>query len=122
MYHFFSPADGAPAASPPSAVSAAAASRSWGSGFPTLPIDQIRKTRPREIEQEQDDRRDDRHRDDDEGRRAHFLRGGPGDLLQLARDFIGEVIDAIVAVQADADDDSDDAGSQRHLELARRSA
>src|SRR5678816_2954014 len=52
---------------------------------PTLAIDQLRQVRPYEVEHAEDDRRDDRHDDDNERRGADFLGGRPRHLLELAR-------------------------------------
>src|SRR5262249_28254017 len=110
MYHFFSvPSAGlspppvrspsAPSAEGPCLGSAVAplSPRSVPAGLAA--IDQLRDVRPDQVEQAEDERRNDRH-DDHRGRRGADLLGGrPGDLLQLARDLGGEVVDAVVAIE-----------------------
>src|SRR5262249_34461902 len=125
MYHFFSvPSAGLsplPGRSPssaeaepwPGSVVAPRSPRLVPAGLAA--IDQLRDVRPDQVEQAEDDRRDDRHDDHGERGGADFLGGGPGDLLQLARDLVGEVIDAVVAIEGDADHSGDDRGDHRDL-------
>src|SRR6185436_2173416 len=102
MYHFFSGAAVVVVAlDEPSLDAVSDAPPSAGLGSPshkslpaTLSIDQLRQVGPHQVEDPQDDRGDDRHDDDDYRRRADFLGGWPGDFLELARNFVGEVVDA----------------------------
>src|SRR5690348_4008893 len=126
MYHFFSAVGGGIEGVESEPVvdddddepELVAPSESFGSGAATLSIDQLREVRPGEVEQAEDDSGDDCH--DDHRRRSptYLFGGGPGDLLELARDFIREVIEAIVAVGDDARDDCDRRGEERDRDLA----
>src|SRR5689334_24140424 len=127
MYHFFSPtgADGAPPLPPPpddesSTVSAAPVSPESVSGAVALAIDQLRQVRPDEVEHAEDDRRDDGHHHHHERGGPDLLPRGPGDLLQLAGDLVGEGVDAIISIEDDAPDEGDHGGHERDLEFGRR--
>src|ERR1043165_7457818 len=108
MYHFLSPAGADDAPSPWGASSAEDASTPLGSPTfvpPALAIDELREVRPREVEHAENDRRHDRHDNDDDGRGADLLRGRPRDLLELAGHLVREVVDVIVTIERHADDD-----------------
>src|SRR5829696_7434132 len=110
MYHFLSPTGAAGAAAgvcdasspPPPDCSVATPVSVVSSGAAELAIHELRQVRPQHVEQPEDDGRDDRHDDDDHRGGADFFRGRPGDLLELAGDFVREGVDAIVAVESDA--------------------
>src|SRR5215510_10523130 len=100
MYHFFSPAAGLSPSLPslrslPSGDTPASVPLGSPRSAALPPIDQLREVGPDEVEQPEDDRRDDRHDDHDDGRGADLLGGRPRHLLELARDLVGEVVNAI---------------------------
>src|SRR5262245_30955517 len=132
MYHFFSATgaagvgagDSLPVSSPTGGAAASGDTSSSGAAAyalsTVLPIDQLREVRPDHVEQAEDDRGDDRHDDHDHGGCADFLGSRPRNLLQLARDFIGEPVILVAAVHRDARDDRDDTRDQRDAEFTRQ--
>src|SRR5256885_16844499 len=92
MYHFFSrdwPTAGVMVPPSSGVDSLTTASVTSSSGVARLPINKLRELSPGGVvDNAEHDRRDDRHDDHRERRRAHFLDRGPRDLLELAPDFV----------------------------------
>src|SRR4051812_25697497 len=106
MYHFscaWCAASGAPGDASP--------------GVESATIDELRQVRPCGVEHHDQGRRDHRHDDDDDRRCADFLAGGPGHLLELTGDLVGQGVNAIVAVEHDHGHEGDEAGEQGDVEL-----
>src|SRR5262249_26739091 len=95
------------------------ASVSLGSWGVPLSINQLRNSRPNDVEPIENCGRHDGHCDHNQRRRSNFLGVRPSDLLQLGSDLVSEGEVLVAAIHHDADDRGPGGGDQRDLEVAR---